>query len=298
MKNYYHILGVLPTAEVIVIKAAYRALAQKYHPDKNPGEYEIFKQKMQDINEAYEVLVDELQRKEYDEKFFGSAYDIPGNATSNNDDETYDNEFEKNWAEIEKYYPDLNEIIKRLNNLSKTLENTFKLFLLETKDFENRHLIADSIENIYLRKYFGEDEQILHFARILLYAKLLTTAKRLNQAVYLLGKNTDTNRIIGRIKNDMTVEELKIFDDIGNIIHKESSVIKMYRLKQFTKLKIQDEMCLAFFNGKYGYETKDSLRIYDSLENLERSIKNYKRNGMFLIIGLDQVAHKIGEQYV
>ena len=34
-KDYYKILGVLDNAEDIVIKAAYRALAQKYHPDKN-----------------------------------------------------------------------------------------------------------------------------------------------------------------------------------------------------------------------------------------------------------------------
>ena len=38
MKDYYCILGVIKSAEDIVIKAAYRALAQKYHPDKFEGD--------------------------------------------------------------------------------------------------------------------------------------------------------------------------------------------------------------------------------------------------------------------
>jgi DnaJ-class molecular chaperone len=45
MKNYYKILGVIPTAEMIIIKAAYRALSQKYHPDKNRDEAEKYQQK-------------------------------------------------------------------------------------------------------------------------------------------------------------------------------------------------------------------------------------------------------------
>jgi len=53
MKNYYKILGVIPTAEIIVIKAAYRALSQKYHPDKNRDEAEKYQKKMQELNEAY-----------------------------------------------------------------------------------------------------------------------------------------------------------------------------------------------------------------------------------------------------
>ena len=65
-KDYYAILGVHPTAEKAVIDAAYKALAKRYHPDMNqdkPGESKL---RMQEINEACEVLSDVSRRKEYD----------------------------------------------------------------------------------------------------------------------------------------------------------------------------------------------------------------------------------------
>lgn len=65
-KDYYRILGVLDDAEVIVIKAAYRALAQKYHPDKWTGSSNESAARMVDINEAYAVLSDAKKREQYD----------------------------------------------------------------------------------------------------------------------------------------------------------------------------------------------------------------------------------------
>ena len=66
MKDYYTILGIAPSAEDIVIRASYKALAQRYHPDRNSSssESEI---KMAKINEAYKILSDAVQRKAYDE---------------------------------------------------------------------------------------------------------------------------------------------------------------------------------------------------------------------------------------
>ncbi len=65
-KDYYKTLGVDKNATQEEIKKAYRKLAVKYHPDKNPGNKEAENQfKM--INEAYEVLGDPEKRKKYDE---------------------------------------------------------------------------------------------------------------------------------------------------------------------------------------------------------------------------------------
>jgi len=60
-KNYYGILGVGPGAEQEVIKAAYTALARKYHPDTGGSG-----QRMKEINESYEVLSDPQKRGRYD----------------------------------------------------------------------------------------------------------------------------------------------------------------------------------------------------------------------------------------
>lgn len=69
MKDYYTILGVLPTAEAGVIGAAYRELAKKYHPDKWRGDRSVGEAKMRELNEAYAQLSNELRRREYDRDF-------------------------------------------------------------------------------------------------------------------------------------------------------------------------------------------------------------------------------------
>lgn len=64
--DYYQILGVQKSATEKDIKAAYRKLARKYHPDVNPNDKEAEK-KFQELNEANEVLSDPEKRKKYDQ---------------------------------------------------------------------------------------------------------------------------------------------------------------------------------------------------------------------------------------
>ena len=74
MKDLYQVLGLLPQAEPEVIKAAYKALAQKYHPDKHPDKKILFTEIMTELNEAHEVLRNIKRRKDYDlawKKFSG-----------------------------------------------------------------------------------------------------------------------------------------------------------------------------------------------------------------------------------
>lgn len=61
-KDYYAILGVAQDADATAIKKAYRKLAVKYHPDKNPGDSEA-EVKFKEITEAYEVLSDDGKKK-------------------------------------------------------------------------------------------------------------------------------------------------------------------------------------------------------------------------------------------
>jgi molecular chaperone DnaJ len=63
--NFYETLGVSPTASQEEIKKAYRTLALKYHPDRNPNNSESEK-KFKEINAAYEVLSDPQKRNQYD----------------------------------------------------------------------------------------------------------------------------------------------------------------------------------------------------------------------------------------
>ncbi len=65
-KDYYKILGVDRKASEKEIKRAYRKLAVKYHPDKNPGD-KAAEERFKEINEAYEVLSDPEKRAKYDQ---------------------------------------------------------------------------------------------------------------------------------------------------------------------------------------------------------------------------------------
>jgi curved DNA-binding protein CbpA len=69
VKNYYHLLGVKPEADINEIKKAYKKLAVKFHPDKNEGD-EYFKERFQDIQEAFKVLSDSQLKDDYDKKLF------------------------------------------------------------------------------------------------------------------------------------------------------------------------------------------------------------------------------------
>jgi len=64
-KDYYKALGVLPEATNEEIKKAYRQLALKFHPDRNPGDREA-EENFKEISEAYGVLIDAGKRKQYD----------------------------------------------------------------------------------------------------------------------------------------------------------------------------------------------------------------------------------------
>jgi DnaJ-class molecular chaperone len=78
VKDYYQILDIAENASQEDIKNAFRKLAFKYHPDKNPGNEKQAEEKFKEINEAYSILNDAGKRQQYDfakkSGFIGTDY--------------------------------------------------------------------------------------------------------------------------------------------------------------------------------------------------------------------------------
>src|SRR2546423_15520260 len=75
-RDYYEVLGVQRAATDAEMKASYRKLAMKWHPDRNPGDKDC-EHHFKEINEAYDVLKDGDKRAAYD-RFGHAAFEHGG----------------------------------------------------------------------------------------------------------------------------------------------------------------------------------------------------------------------------
>jgi len=91
MKDYYEILGVIPTAEDMVIKSAYKAKAQLYHPDKFSGSPSDANSKMSEINEAGDVLCNPEKRRAYDSQLVENVSKGTDEYDKEHDDADFEN---------------------------------------------------------------------------------------------------------------------------------------------------------------------------------------------------------------
>ncbi len=119
-KDYYKVLGVNRDATQDEIKKAFRKLAVKYHPDKNPGNKEA-EAKFKEITEAHEVLGDPEKRRRYDQL---------GENWNRAEGETYDDWFTRNanifrGEDTYSFTTDAEEIFMRMGGFSDFFESLF-----------------------------------------------------------------------------------------------------------------------------------------------------------------------------
>lgn len=226
MKDYYRIIGVLNEAEDIVVRAAYKALAQRYHPDRWVGDKGQATRRIAEINEAYSVLSDPIKRKQYDETTDNYAYQEEKNT------DELSSSVENEWKLVEEYYPDLVDVRQRLGKISKTLLASYQILMLEKKDFDHRLVIVKKLENEFMEKYFGTNSLIKIFAKDLFFMKRIDIVRELNTTVSVLGINVDADLVINKLKNKY---DLKKYISSKQICEQAERVIT---LKLFSHSKI------------------------------------------------------------
>ena len=133
-KDYYAILGVLPSIEQTAIKAVYLALLKKYHPDVYPGDKAEAERITKDLNEAFGVLGDNEKRKQYDllrKSDFKQKEDYQPNDLD--DDGYFDQEIESSWILLCEYFNEIDRLYRDLKKISNRLSFVFKIILVSQK---------------------------------------------------------------------------------------------------------------------------------------------------------------------
>jgi len=114
MVDYYSILGIAKAASKDDIKKAYKKLAKKWHPDKNPTNQEEATRKFKEVSEAYQVLVDDSKRRTYDREGKDGLNPAGSNRSSNR---APDNNF--NFPRPDDFnYPDTDNVKRQQQDFS------------------------------------------------------------------------------------------------------------------------------------------------------------------------------------
>lgn len=201
--DYYKVLGVIDTADPAVIKGAYRALIQIYHPDKYRGDSAEAIRKTQQINEAYSVLSDPKKRNSYDaERVSQKSEYEPEDDAARKERVARDEILESKWSIARKYVAELDDYYDALLNLSEEIAFTFKINLIESRRFDQAKSLYQELRNQFFSRYFGSNSKIQGFARELLDARNRKAAQELNRAVNILGDSIDADQIIHKLREE------------------------------------------------------------------------------------------------
>ena len=185
--DFYAVLGIVPTASEDVIKAVYRALAKKHHPDAG-GDANRFRE----ITEAYATLSDPAKRRHYDhshDSFYAPETDIGD----------FDEDLQREWDKAIKHSPEIDLLYWELKRYSNSLALNFRLNLLKQKTYWNAVAIFNDLEKLYFETYFGTSDKIHKFVKFLLMEGRRDAAKELNRAVKKHGDALNEDAIIQAI---------------------------------------------------------------------------------------------------
>jgi curved DNA-binding protein CbpA len=270
MKDYYRILGILDDAEDIIVRAAYKALAQRYHPDKWKGNKDEANKRMQEINEAYETLSDAIKRNHYDEEYFKAK---PRDEAETSDTasafEEYDDESDEAWVMACEFYPIIASEYSELKKISLILANTYKRSLISNQSFKESTRLKIKYEEDYLERFYGQDKNIQRLAKQLLLKGQHSAAIRINKIVRLMGKSIDFNQIKQKIFEEFPEANNNInrFPKLEKLIHRaQSKRIDEAEAYYLMDVIFKAHVTYGIFSNKYSF-TLENGKKYELTQN-------------------------------
>ena len=195
--NNYDILGVSSGAEPEVIKAAYRALSKKYHPDTTELPLAEAEERMKAVNVAYGVLSDSGNKADYDKAL--SDEDEFDHDDYREFTDAFEEDTREAWELSIEYFPGVEKLYEELARLSEPLANTFRLSLIVSKGFDKAATLARDLEVEYLKRLFGDDFNVRQFGKRLMLSGKRDAAQELNIAVHTFGNSIGPQRLIESI---------------------------------------------------------------------------------------------------
>ena len=259
--DYYKVLGLIPGAESVVIKAAYRALTKIYHPDKNKDKNA--EDRIREINAAYEILSDPEKKSKYDKEIENDQNNA--NESNFNTKAPFNTgPLEQDWKIATDFHPDLLEQFNILAKISWRLAFAFKVQLLDNQKYKNANKIGKQMMHDYLSKYFGNNHEILKFAESLIMIREIDAAIDLNSFVKVLGKSVSHSIIIENINTkypeiNFNIEAknyyFEIKDSLGHDSFKAAvNLVNMYDGEVHEKI-LSSKCTLKLNNSDYKFNS-------------------------------------------
>jgi curved DNA-binding protein CbpA len=236
--DHYQVLGLSPQAEEVVIVAAFRALASRYHPDKFSGpDAEIAHRRMAQINAAYAVLGDSAARQRFDDELaqadqlLAQAYaaeeararqqaqalalrqereqaaqEALAKARAQREQAVA---LENDWKTAVRLYPDLALLRDRLGRSDAGLAQSFVRGMLTSGEFDSRKALAETLEKRYYQRTFGDNPQVLALARELVRYQLPKAIEALKTYLAVAGMAASPALLIARIEREFNLADLR-----------------------------------------------------------------------------------------
>ena len=207
-KTYYQILGVTPDAEDVVIRAAFKALTQIYHPDKFISSADRAHLKMVEINTAYEILSSEEKRRIYDQEIEknGKARELLELDLEKDYSDYFSND-DESWTTALEYFPAVETYFYALKKINNSLAFSYREIILSTKTFEKAESLYWKLKTEFLSRYFGENIKIRELAASYIDLGVKEAVREINKTVRVLGDSIDADILEVKLKEKYNVPQ-------------------------------------------------------------------------------------------